>query len=304
MPLALDDRDRLAVQTLLSNYSVEVTPQQASRIGRFADLVAPNTRLYIPHTPHVDIPDIVALAARLRNEQMEPVPHVVARRIKSLSRLDDFLARLVSDAGVTQVLVVAGDLARPAGEIQSSLQILESGLLERHRIRTVGVAGHPEGHPVLGESTLRDALQRKRAYADQTGACVYLVTQVAFSADPVIVWERSIDAAIGRLPIVVGLPGLATVQTLLRYAFECGVGASLHAFATRYRGIAQLLTVSAPDASLVALARYRDRTPDSHLAGIHFYTFGSFARTVRWANQVLAGNFEWTHEPAVVVTAK
>jgi methylenetetrahydrofolate reductase (NADPH) len=301
MLVAVNDADRLAVQNLVKDYSVEVTAQQSRRIDRFDDLLAPNTRIYIPHTPHTDLQDIAALAIRLRNEQMEPVPHLVARRITSLSRVDDFLARLVGDAGVTQVLVVAGDVARPAGELRSALQILESGLLEKHRIRTVGVAGHPEGHPVLGDAILRDALKRKRAYAQQTGARVYIVTQFAFSADPVIAWARSIDRTTG-LPIVVGLPGLATAKTLLKYAFECGVGASLQAFAKRYSSLTKLLTESSPDESLVALARYREQTPHDHVAGVHFYTFGSFARTTRWANDVLAGNFELTEEGALVLT--
>jgi methylenetetrahydrofolate reductase (NADPH) len=240
------------------------------------------------------------LAARLRKEQMEPVPHLVARRIPALASVDELLARLAGEAGVTQVLVVAGDVPRPAGELHSALQILESGLLEKHRIHTVGVAGHPEGHPALGDAILRDALTRKRAYAERTGAQVYIVTQFTFSADPIIAWERSVEAAIGSLPIVAGLPGLATAKTLLKYAFECGVGASLQAFATRYGGIAKLLKVSAPDETLVALARYREQTPHSHLAGVHFYTFGSFERTVRWANNVLAGRFALMDQEAVV----
>src|SRR6266699_3879263 len=109
MLVALNHADRLSVQNLVKDYSLEVTAQQSRRIDRFDDLLAPGTRIYIPHTPHTDLHDIAALAIRLRNEQMEPVPHLVARRITSLSRVDDFLARLVADAGVTQVLVVAGD---------------------------------------------------------------------------------------------------------------------------------------------------------------------------------------------------
>jgi hypothetical protein len=64
------------------------------------------------------------------------------------------------------------------------------------------------------------------------------------------------------------------------------------------------MKLSAPDESLVALARYRQRTPETNLAGVHIYTFGSFERTVRWANRILAGDFELTDEPAVVVSGK
>jgi methylenetetrahydrofolate reductase (NADPH) len=231
---------------------------------------------------------------RLRKEGMEPVPHLVARRIESLSVLDEFLARLKGEAGVTQVLIVAGDAAKPAGQLYSSLEILESGLLEKYGVRTIGVAGHPEGHPDVADPVLRDALNRKNAYADKTGAAVYVVTQFTFTADAVVAWEKSYAVNIGRMPVRVGLPGLATVGTLLKYAIECGVGPSLQAFSKRYASITKLLTVSSPDETIVGLARYKNAHPESRVAGVHFFTFGGFQKTAEWANRVAAGNFEVT----------
>ena len=119
--------NKLAIQNFVRNYSIEATVPQAERIERFADTVLSGTRIYIPHTPHTDFQEIVALAVRLRREGMEPVPHIVARRIESLSVMEDFIARLSGDGGVAQVLVVAGDLGTPAGQLNSGLQILESG---------------------------------------------------------------------------------------------------------------------------------------------------------------------------------
>jgi methylenetetrahydrofolate reductase (NADPH) len=293
--------NKLAVQDFVRNYSIEATVPQAERIERFTDGVASGTRIYIPHTPHTDFQEIVTLAARLRREGMEPVPHIVARRIGSMSVLEDFIARLSGDAGVAQVLVVAGDLATPAGQLHSGLQILESGLLEKYLVRTVGVAGHPEGHRDVGDPVLRDALRRKNAYAEKTGASVYIVTQFTFSANPVIAWEGSHGADIGWLPVTVGLPGLATAKTLLKYALDCGIGASLQAFSKRYASLTKLLTVSAPDTTIIALARHKDRTPQSHLNGVHFFTFGGFKKTAGWANAIAAGNFEMTEDGGLKV---
>jgi methylenetetrahydrofolate reductase (NADPH) len=286
--------NKLSVQELLKDYSIETTVVQAEKIGRFADVVAPAKRIFIPHTPHTTFDEMADLAVRLRKEQVEPVPHIVARRIESVSELDKFLKRLGSEAGVTQALIVAGDIARPAGELQSALQVLESGLLEKHGIRTVGVAGHPEGHRDVSDPVLRDALKQKNAYAEQHGANVYIVTQFVFSADPVIAWEASHGRDIGRLPITVGLPGLANAKTLLKYAMECGVGASLQAFSKRYASLTKLLTVSTPDESIVALARHRERTPQTRISGVHFFTFGGFEKTAAWANKIAAGEFEFT----------
>ena len=282
------------VQDLLKNYSIEATVVQAQKVVRFADVVLPGKRIYIPHTPHSSFREMVELAVRLRREGVEPVPHVVARRIETLSDLDEFLKQLAGEAGVTQVLIVAGDIARPAGQLQNTLQVLESGLLQKHGIRTIGVAGHPEGHRDVSDTVLRDALRRKNSYAAQTGVGVYIVTQFVFTASPVIAWEASHGGDIGRLPITIGLPGLANAKTLLKYAMECGVGASLQAFSKRYASLTKLLTVSAPDESIVALARHRESNAETRISGVHFSTFGGFEKTAVWANKIVAGDFEIT----------
>jgi methylenetetrahydrofolate reductase (NADPH) len=98
------------------------------------------------------------------------------------------------------------------------------------------------------------------------------------------------------LPVTAGLPGLATARTLLKYAMDCGIGASLQAFSKRYASLSKLLTVSAPDDIIVALARHKDRTPQTQLTGVHFFPFGGFKKTAGWANEIVAGNFEVTED--------
>jgi methylenetetrahydrofolate reductase (NADPH) len=200
---------------------------------------------------------------------------------------------LTSEAGVAQVLAVAGDIAQPAGELHSALEILESGVLDKHGVRTIGVAGHPEGHPNVSDAVLRDALRRKNAYARNTGANVYIATQFTFAAEPVIAWEKAFGNDIGELPITVGLPGLATAKTLLKYAMECGIGASLEAFRKRYASLSKLFVVSAPEEAIADLADYKRKTPETGITGVHFFTFGGFEKTAEWANNVSAGNFEF-----------
>jgi methylenetetrahydrofolate reductase (NADH) len=286
--------DKVLLQNFVRNYSIETTIKQARHVEQFSDAVPAGTRIYIPHTPGTHFQETVDLAARLRREAMEPVPHIVARRFENLSILDDFLGRLAADAGIKQILIVAGDIPKPAGLLNSSAEILESSLLEKHGIRTIGVAGYPEGHPGLPNSVLREALKRKAEFAQRTNAELYIVTQFTFSGRPVIEWEVSHSPEIGGLPIIVGLPGLATAKTLLKYAIDCGVGASLQAFSKRYASLTKLLTVSAPDETIVDLVQYKNRTPQSRIRGVHFFPFGGFKRTADWANKIVAGDFEIT----------
>jgi methylenetetrahydrofolate reductase (NADPH) len=124
---------------------------------------------------------------------------------------------------------------------------------------------------------------------------VRLVTQFSFIADPVIAWDKSI-ASINKLPIYIGLPGLAKATTLLKYAVDCGVGPSLAAFSKHAGQLTKLLTVSAPDEQLVALAKYKSENPQSKITGLHFFPFGGLKRTTDWLKKLAEGNFELSGE--------
>jgi methylenetetrahydrofolate reductase (NADPH) len=293
--------DKQPLQDLVRDYSIETTVPQAPRVGNFGDLVPKGTEVYIAHVPGTDPRDTVTLAARLRREGMQPVPHIVARRIETMAALDEFLTRLVNDAGVTQVLVVAGDIETPTGELESALQILDSGVLEKHGLRKVGVAGHPEGHRAVGDEELRAALVRKNEYARRTGADLYIVTQFVFTADPILAWEAANGPAVNRLPCRIGVPGLASVKTLLKYAMDCGVGPSLHALSKHAMSLTKLVTVATPDELLVALADYRSRTPRTLITGVHFFPFGGLKKTADWLNKIVAGDFELTENGGLKV---
>jgi methylenetetrahydrofolate reductase (NADPH) len=294
--------NKLSIQNLVKGYSIEVTTREADRIEKFSDHVPEGTCLYIPHVPGAALQDTVTLSGRLRKEGMEPVPHIVARRHENLAALEDFLGRLTG-AGVTRVLVVAGDNDPPVGQFHSGLQILDSGVLEKHQIRTIGVAGHPEGHRAVSDDVLRDALRRKNAYAQKTGANVYVVTQFTFASKPIVSWEGSFGADIDRLPVTIGLPGLASVKTLLKYAMDCGVGASLQAFSKRAASLTKLLTVATPDDIIVGLARHKESNPQSPIADVHFFPFGGFKRTAEWANAIVSGGFEVTEDDGLRIVA-
>ena len=74
------------------------------------------------------------------------------------------------------------------------------------------------------------------------------------------------------------------------------MGASLEAFSKRYASLTKLLTVSAPDETIVGLARHKDRTPRTRVAGVHFFTFGGFKKTADWANKIVAGDVDVTED--------
>ena len=270
------------ITDFLDGYSIETTPTGASRIASFKELLPAGTAVYITNVRGTGNADVVNLAARLTREGMTPVPHIVARSTPDRSRLDDILARLAGEAGVDRALLIAGDVERPIGVFDDTMQVIETGLFDRHCFRRIGLAGHPEGNRTISDAALRDALAWKNAFADKSDADLYLVTQFAFDAAPVIEWDRRVRAEGNRLPIHVGIPGPANIKTLLDYARICGIGPSVRALSRRAGGFARLALEMTPDRIVADLARYRSMDPDCGIVRAHVFPFGGLARASAW----------------------
>ena len=196
--------------------SIEVTPKASSELPELDGLLPPATNVYVTALPGADLDDLVAAARSVRAAGHEPVPHIPARAIAGRDVLDRLLGALAAEAGVVDVLVVGGSVKDQAGEYSSSIEILESGLLERHGIIRAGVAGHPEGTPDIPPDAVRASLAAKNAFAAGSPIELRLVSQFALAAEPYVVWERAIRAEGNRLPVFAGIPGVTSPATLLQ----------------------------------------------------------------------------------------
>ena len=273
----------------MRTFSIEVTPSLADKVGSFAEHLWPGTHVNVTWLAGSDAEETVAVCERLRREGFEPVPHIAARNLESLAHLERMLDALASRARVTEALVIGGGLDTPRGPFHPTMQALDSGLLAHYGINRVGVAGHPEGSPDIAPRALMDALAEKNAWARDTGTAVHLETQFCFDPAGVLAWERRIREAGNRLDIHVGVPGLASLKTLLKFARMVGVGPSMRMLTRQARNLAKLLVVQAPDRLIAGLAPAMANDPDCRITRLHFYPFGGFARTAEWANAVAAG---------------
>jgi len=274
------------------NWSIEVTPPGAAKIESFAGVLAENTTVNVTFLPGTDPKDTVDVAVRLREDGMNPVPHIAARSLQSRDQLDELVRDMVKRAGVDEVLVIGGGVDNPVGEFSDSMQVLGTGILQKHGIRRIGVSGHPEGSPDISPSELADALSWKNEFARKEGLELYIETQFCFEAEPVIAWEKSIRAAGNSLPIRIGIPGPATIKTLLRFAQISGIGPSMRMITKQARNVSKLLTVQSPHMLIAGLAEAMASDKDSCIQHFHYYPFGGFARTSRWADAVATGNFD------------
>jgi methylenetetrahydrofolate reductase (NADPH) len=274
---ARDDLAR-AVATLARTASIETSARNLAEIDTYAALVPAGTDVYVAWLPRMPYHHVASAARRVRQVGLNPVPHVTPRQLASREAAEDFLARLRDDAGATRVLLVAGD-GEPVGPYESSAQFLASGLLEAHGIRSVGVAGYPEGHPRIPEAAIAAALERKIGEATRRELELFVVTQFCFDGEVVLDWLARLRGRGVAAPVRVGVAGPASVRALLGYAARCGIGESIRAVRARAISLPHLLDEHAPDRVVRRLA---EGAAGLGIAGLHCFPFGGFARSARW----------------------
>ena len=280
-----------AVIDFMAGFTIETTPGASAKTADYREHLRPGTTVAVTFLPGSDFADTIATAKRLKDEGFEPAPHFAARSIPSRPDFEDYLRRLQGEVGVDQVVALAGAVDSPLGPFESSMQLLETGLFEKHGIKTIGVAGHPEGNPDIPERELSAALAWKNAYAENSEAALYIATQFCFEAEPIIAWDRAMRAAGNRLPIHIGVPGLATIKTLLMHAKNCGIGNSMRFITRQARNVTKLMTVSAPDKLVLDLARYHATDPSCGISHVHMYPLGGMRRSAAWSYAVVDGAF-------------
>ena len=273
-----------------NNWSIEVTPTGAEKIKDFSKVLTQSTTINVTFLPNSNLKDTVDVACRLSDEGMNPVPHIAARSLESKDQLNDFLARLVNDAGVEEVLVIGGSVDNAVGPFSSSMDVLESGLLQKYEIKKVGVAGHPEGSPDISDRELRKAIEDKNRFATEEDLEMYIETQFCFDPMAVINWEKKIRTEGNTLPIRIGIAGPATIKALLRFAKISGIGNSMRFITKQARNVAKMMSVQTPAPLIDGMAHSIAADEYSLISHFHYYPFGGFSRTAKFAAAVAKGN--------------
>jgi methylenetetrahydrofolate reductase (NADPH) len=275
-----DQADRRRAAQLIAASSIEISPREELAGERLRELFEPGTRVFVNHPGTVTHHDIVAVCAKLQRAGFIPVPHVAARRLASFTQARDYLQRAAAEAGVKSLLMIGGDPDHPVGPFNGSFDLLATGVVETHGISEVIFAGYPEGHPRIDSHALDTALDAKISLARQCNLAVSLITQFGFDPEPIHCWIRSLRGRAIGCPVEIGVAGPANVATLAKFAFRCGVGASLRALARGHTAFARILAEATPDAFITALVAGEDA--GAPLDGLHLFTFGGVRRTAEW----------------------
>ena len=265
---------------LLAFASVEVS-SSAGQLKELADHFAPGTDVSITFLPGDNYRHNVETAAALRRAGFNPVPHVAAREMPSREVLSDFLVRMRREADVRRIVLIAGDVAAAKGPFKSSRDVAATGLIERHGITSVSVAGYPEGHPWLEDGHTFDALDAWRDWGAFGGVRVNIVTQFCFESAPILNWVGELQAHGIDLPVTVGLAGPATLATLTKFGLRCGIGNSMRALRGQIGRFGRLLTDNGPDEVVRGLLAAPPETT-SLISGFHLFPFGGLRKAGLW----------------------
>ena len=278
-----------ATAAFLASASVEITPKQIEKLPLLTARLKPGCRIFIALIDAGDLAGQIEATRQLKASGFEPVPHVPARFVMDEEDLRSRIKAL-AEGGAASMLVLGGGAPEPMGRYDAAIQLLETGVFQANGVKRIGLAGHPEGNPditkIHGEAVLVKALKEKQAYLKAHGLDGFIATQFLFEAEPVAEWVKMLRAEGIDLPVFVGVPGPATIKTLVKYAAMCGVGNSARFIRKQALNITRLLTVNTPDDFVGGLAQLHYGRPELGIAGPHLYPFGGFDKLFDWLASV------------------
>ena len=274
----------------IDGYSIEVTPRALSKIDNLAEVLPKGTRVYIAHIEGTSIDEMVKTARKIHDAGFKSMPHFPARLIKNKSILEEWVTRYQNEANVDEALLIAGGSSKPKGDFDSSIQLIETGVFDANSYKRLHVAGHPEGNKDIDTGGLNlnvnKALSWKNEFAKRTDAQMALTTQFCFESSVVVDWVNEIKGKGIDIPVHIGIAGPAKLQTLIKYAIECGVGASMKVLQKRAKDITKLLLPYEPIQILEELSEIKSNDSNFNIEQVHFFPLGGVKRVTDWTKKV------------------
>ena len=272
-----------------SNFSIEVMPRTAKKIDDFGRILPKKTTVYVAHLEDTPIEEMFFTCKRLISEGMAPMPHIPARIIQNAGELEDWVKEY-SSLGVNQSLLLAGNGKSPKGELFNSIQMLQTGIFEKHAFKKIQIAGHPEGNKDIDkDGTLEktiNALKAKQKFALNTKLQIGITTQFCFDLRPVMEWLKVLEREQINLPISLGLAGPTRLQTLIKYAIMCGVGPSISVLKKRAKDLTKLLLPFEPTEMVDTLNSYNKNKLFKNVHSLHFFPLGGIEASAAFARNI------------------
>ncbi|WP_067902064.1 methylenetetrahydrofolate reductase [Nocardia vaccinii] len=259
----------------LREATYEVLPFKSAEENVLAH-VPTDVALTVTTTEAKGLRPTVELASRLCRSGYRAAPHLAARLVRDKAHLSDLVDQLRA-AGVTGIFVIAGDASEPAGEFHDALGLLEALRAIGDPFDTIGIGGYPEGHGLIADALIEQAIVAKAPHATQ------VITQLCFDAPATIAWADKVRAAGVDLPIRVGIPGAISRQKLIRVSAGLGLGQSARFLKKQQNMFWRFFLPGgySPNKLVERLTPAIERD-DTGLSGLHVFTFNELDSTEAW----------------------
>ena len=276
-----DVRNEALVEAL-AQPRFELIPMEGAR-ERAAHLPE-GAKVTVTCSPTQGIKSTLLLGEELLERGFRIVPHIAARLVADRTHLEAIVRRL-DDLKVREVFVIGGDARKPVGPFSGAFELLSAMADSGHDFEHVGIGGYPEGHPIIDDGILRQALLDKRPFA------TYVVSQMCFDLGAILDWVADIRQQGIGLPVYIGLPGVVERKKLLQISLKIGVGDSARFLTKHTNLVTRFLKPGgySPNELVKELAPYVG-DQNYNIAGFHIYTFNQVESTEKWRRKIL--NFE------------
>ncbi|HZF58809.1 MAG TPA: methylenetetrahydrofolate reductase [Rubrobacter sp.] len=275
----MSDARSEALVEALAQPRFELIPMEGA-VERAAQLPE-GAKVAVTCSPTQGIESTLRFGEELLASGFRIVPHIAARLVIDRAHLEEIVQRL-DGLGVREVFVIGGDAKKPAGPFSGAFELLSAMADLGYDFEHVGVGGYPEGHPIIDDGTLRQALLDKRPYA------TYVVSQMCFDPGAILDWVADIRQQGIGLPVYVGLPGVVEWTKLWQISLKIGVGDSARFLTKHTNLVTRFLKPGgySPDELVKELAPYVGDW-DYNIAGFHVYTFNQVEATEKWRRKIL-----------------
>ncbi|HEY1699058.1 MAG TPA: methylenetetrahydrofolate reductase [Trebonia sp.] len=275
-----DPASRAVVRALAGDADIEVIPLRSA--DEKLKAIPAGTTVTVTTSAKLGLDRTLEFAGKAARAGYDVVPHLAARQLTGEEELRRFLGRL-GELGISQLYLIGGDAAPPAGPYDSSLQVLQAMERIDHGLSRIGVACYPEGHPKISDAALAEALRAKQPYA------AYMVSQLCFSPETLVSWLRRVRGQGITLPLRIGLAAPMQVSKLIKLGPQIGVGTSVRYLAKQHGFIGNVLKGGAyqPESLLLEMGD-AVASPAPGIEGLHLFSFNQVEETVQWQRDITA----------------
>ena len=272
---------------LVADGSIELIETRTDSVQRGQELLPHAMSVFIPALANRRLVTNLDRMQSLAQAGFNPVPHIAARRLASEAQLREFLSRAVDECTVRRILLIAGDEREPVGPFVETLDVLDSGILQSCGIKEISFAGYPEGHSLISQQSLQEALAKKLAWAAEAGIGASVLTQFCFTPQHITQFCATLAREAPGVPVYAGMAGPTDIVSLMRYARLCGVSTSLRALQNLGIKAAKLAMHTDPSEQLRMIAHHCATHSANNIVGMHLFSFGGFPGSAQWMHDVI-----------------